>query len=80
MRFRKKVYRDYSSKNNCSSIVTHYSHDEWTIEELEHRVVVEGVSGRFLIVQQPNWLRDLPLPFDSFDEAASFINQKQSER
>jgi hypothetical protein len=80
MRWRKKVFRDFSEKNNGSSLVTHYAHDEWTIEELEHRVETNGTSGRFVIIQQPNWSNKPPVAFDSFDDAVRNIVEQEKEK
>jgi hypothetical protein len=80
MRWRKKVFRDFSVRNNSSSIVTHYSHDCWTIEEMEHRVETNGTSGRFVIIQQPNWSANPPLAFDSFDDAVKQVLAQEATR
>jgi hypothetical protein len=54
-------------------MVVKYSHDSWDIEEREHKVEVNGTSGRFTIVGQPNWSAYPPQAFDSFDDAVRFI-------
>jgi hypothetical protein len=80
MRFRKKVYRDFNIGNNNSSIITEYSHDDWGIVELEHRVEIAGVYGRFSISKRPHWCTEVLVPYDSFDDAVRCILKMEKEK
>lgn len=79
MRWRKKAYRDFNTTTNGSYMVVQYAHDDWTIEEREHRVETNGTSGHFTVVQQPFWSKNPPLAFDSFDDAVMFILNEESK-
>jgi hypothetical protein len=77
IRWRKKAYRDFNTETMGSYMVVRYSHDDWEIEEREHKVETNGTSGRFTIVGQPFWSKNPPMAFDSFDDAVSFILQQK---